>query len=177
MATRILVAYATRYGSTGEVADAVGARLRELGHAVEVRPVREVRSLDGHGAVVLGTPFYIGSMLAEAREFLNTNSKALAEMPVAVFALGPIAADDNVEAARAQLDGALGKMPWLRPAAAEMFVGKYDPASLRFADRLLAALPASPLHGMTAHDDRDWGAIKAWADSLPAALQVQVDAQ
>ncbi len=173
MAASILVAYATRYGSTREVADAVGARLRELGFDVEVRPAGKVRSLDGYGVVVLGAPFYIGSMLKEAREFLDLHKNGLAQVPVAIFALGPTAADDNVKAARAQLDGALAKMPWLRPAAAEMFVGKYDPARLHLADKLLAALPASPLHGMTARDDRDWGAIKAWAGALPAALRLE----
>ena len=37
-----------------------------------------------------------------------------------------------------------------------MFVGKYDPAKLRLADKLVTALPASPLHGLPARDDRDW---------------------
>ena len=36
MSTPLLVAYASRRGSTCEVADAVAARLRELGHTVEV---------------------------------------------------------------------------------------------------------------------------------------------
>jgi hypothetical protein len=48
-----------------------------------------------------------------------------------------------------------------------MFVGKYDPATLRITDKILAALPATPLHGVAAHDDRDWRAIEAWADALP----------
>ncbi len=173
MAASILVTYATRYGSTKEVADAVGARLRELGLEVDVKPVRMVRSLDGYGAVVLGTPFYIGSMLTDAREFLNRHREALAQKPVAIFALGPTSADDDATAARAQLDGALAKMPWLKPATAQMFVGKYDPAKLRFPDKLLAIVPASPLHGVTARDDRDWEAIKAWAGALPAALRLE----
>jgi len=63
MAASILVAYATRYGSTQGVGDAVGARLRERGLAAAVRRAREVRSLDGFNAVVLGSPLYIGSLL------------------------------------------------------------------------------------------------------------------
>jgi menaquinone-dependent protoporphyrinogen IX oxidase len=91
---------------------------------------------------------------------------------VALFALGPTSAADDLETTRAQLDSALAKMPWLMPVAAEMFVGKYDPAKLRLADRLVTALPASPLHGLAAHDDRDWGAISTWTDGLPSALRV-----
>ena len=47
-----------------------------------------------------------------------------------------------------------------------MFVGKFDPAQLRGCDKLLRMLPASPLHGLGPHDDRDWEAIGAWADEL-----------
>lgn len=135
-----------------------------------MKHVAPVRSLDRYSAVVLGTPFYIGSMLGEARRFLNQHRSALASMPVAVFALGPVSRDDDLEQAQAQLDRSLAKLSWLRPVAAAMFVGRYDPARLRLADRLIAVLPASPLHGIQAHDDRDWEAIRAWAESLPAAM-------
>jgi menaquinone-dependent protoporphyrinogen IX oxidase len=50
--------------------------------------------------------------------------------------------------------------------ATGVFVGAYDPARLAFRDRMIAALPASPLHGETAHDDRDWEAIQVWARDL-----------
>jgi menaquinone-dependent protoporphyrinogen oxidase len=92
---------------------------------------------------------------------------------VAVFALGPVSREEDLEQARGQLDGALAKLAWLRPVAAAMFAGKYDPTRLRLADRLVAMLPASPLHGIPARDDRDWEAIRAWAESLPAAMLVE----
>ena len=166
----VLVAYATRYGSTGEVADAVAERLRGHGLAVDVKPVKEARDLDGYDAVVLGVPFYLGSMLKEARTFLERQRAALEGKPVALFALGPTSAADDLDEAAAQLDKALAKLPWLQPWTAEMFVGKYDPTKLRFADRLVTKPPASPLHGLAAHDDRDWEAIGAWADDVSQAL-------
>lgn len=176
MAGSILVAYATRYGSTGEVAEAVAARLREHGLDAEVKPAREVHSIGGFAGVVLGAPIYIGSMLKEAVAFLEQNRAALERTPVAVFTLGPLSAETAGDDPRSQLDGALAKVPWLKPAAAEIFVGKYDPSKLRLSDKLIAALPASPLHGVTAHDERDWTAIGAWADGLPAALQLETPA-
>jgi menaquinone-dependent protoporphyrinogen oxidase len=170
MAASILIAYATRYGSTQEVADAVGAILRERGFAMEVRRAREVRSLDGFSGVVLGSPLYIGSLLREARKFLKRHRTALSQMPVVIFALGPVSGGKELGGSRTQLAVALAKLPWLTPVATEVFVGKYDPAQLRFPDSLLAALPASPLHGQPAHDGRDWAAIRAWGDTLPATL-------
>ncbi len=172
MTTSILIAYATRYGSTREVADAVGTKLGERGFTTEVRPAREVHSLDGYGAVVLGSPLYIGSLLRDARKFLERHRAALSQMPVALFVLGPVYGGKELEDARTQLAAVLAELPWFWPAAAEVFVGKYDPANLRFPDSLLAVLPASPLHGRPAHDGRDWSAIRAWADTLPATLHL-----
>ncbi len=63
------------------------------------------------------------------------------------------------------------KYPWLKPVAAELFGGKYDPARLRFPDSLLGALPASPLHNAPASDVRDWDAIRAWATSIAQGLE------
>lgn len=170
MNPNILVAYATKYGSTGEVAEAIGERLREQGLVVDVKPVKEAPSLDGYDAVVFGAPFYVGSMLKEARAYLERQREALEGTPVAVFALGPTTGEEPLYQAAEQLDNALKKLPWLQPVSAAMFVGKYDPHNLRFRDRLLTMPPASPLHGLGPHDDRDWEAIGAWAEGLTVAL-------
>ena len=166
MTTTILVAYATRYGSTKEVAETVAATLGEQGLEVEVKTAREVRSLDGYGAVVLGTPLYMGALFKDVRALLELNQAALEQTPLALFALGPVSAADGVEGSRQQLDTALAKLPWLSPVAMEVFVGKYDPAKLGWKDRMIAALPASPLHGEPAHDERDWEAIRGWARAM-----------
>lgn len=171
---RVLVAYATRYGSTEEVARVVAQRLAARGVAVETKPAREVPALDPFDGVVIAAPYYIGSLLKDARGFLDRHREALEHKPIAVLALGPISAEDDIAEARQQLDGTLAKQEWLKPVAAEMFVGKYDPATLRGLDRLVKALPASPLHGKPAADDRDWDAIAGWVDQLPDALGLPV---
>ena len=172
MAGPVLVAYATRYGSTREVAEAVANTLLKLGAAVEVRQAKDAAVHDGYGGVVLATPFYIGSMLKDATHFLERNRAALKQLPVALLTCGPVSSADDMTAARRQLDDALAKLEWLHPVAAEMFVGKYDPSHLHMADKLIAKVPASPLHGVPAHDDRDWTAIQAWAETLPPLMGV-----
>jgi len=162
MSTSVLVGYATRYGSTQEVAEAIAATLREGGFAVDIQPLREVHTLEGYSAVVLGAPLFMFRWHKDALRFLSRHRRALMERPVAVFALGPVH-DPYDEAewrdSRAQLDRALAKFPWLAPVALEMFGGKYDPAKLGFFIRLFAGKePASDL--------RDWSAIRAWAGNL-----------
>ena len=172
MLPSILVTYASRYGSTQEVAEAVTATLREHGLEVDLRPMREVRTLEGYRAVVMGAPLYIGHWQKDMQSFLAQHRESLMQRQVALFTLGPTQPDEkDWEDVRAQLEQEMAKYPWLKPAATELFGGKYDPAKLRFPDTLLAKLPASPLHKMPASDIRDWTAIRTWASNLVTQLQ------
>ena len=166
MTTSVLVGYATRYGSTQQVAEAIAETLRAGGLAVELKPLREVRSLERYHAVVMGAPLFMFHWHKEALGFLSRQRKALGEKPVAVFALGPVHVphdEKEWQDSRAQLDKELAQFPWFKPLALEMFGGKYDPAALRFPLKMFAgAEPAS--------DIRDWEAIHAWAAALVPRL-------
>ena len=160
-----------RYGSTREVAETVAATLTEQGIDTEVKQAREVRSLDGYDAVVLGAPLYMGALHKDVRALLERNKAAFEQTPFALFALGPIKADDGLDGSRAQLIEALAKLPVPTPASTAVFVGAYDPARLGFKDKMIAALPASPLHAEAAHDDRDWDAIRGWTRDVSGQLR------
>jgi len=167
MSASVLVAYATRYGSTQEVAEAVTATLRERGVEVDIQPMREVRTLDQYRAVVLGAPLYMFHWHKDALHFLARHREALTQRPVAIFALGPFHADEKeFQEVREQLEKELAKFPWLTPEAIAIFGGKFDPEKLTFPHNLLPALKNMP-----ASDVRDWTAIRAWASDLAAQFQ------
>jgi menaquinone-dependent protoporphyrinogen oxidase len=169
MSVSVLVAYATRSGSTQEVAEAIATALRDQALAVDLQPARRVRALEAYNAVVLGAPLYMFRWHADALHFLSQHRAALAARPVAIFALGPWHDDEKErQGAREQLDKALAKFTWLKPAAVEIVGGKFDPAKLTFPFNLIPALKQMP-----AGDARDWPAIRAWAASLPALFQRQ----
>lgn len=162
MSASILVTYATKYGSTQEVAEVVAATLRECGLGVDVQPMRQVRSLDGYQAVVLGAPLYMFHWHKDAIHLLSRHRAALTERPVAVFVLGPASADEkDWRGAREQIGKELAKFPWLKPIALEVLGGKFDPTKLTFPWSLMPGLRKVP-----ASDVRDWAAIRAWASSL-----------
>jgi menaquinone-dependent protoporphyrinogen oxidase len=165
MAESVLMAYATNYGSTQEVAEAVAETLRQSGLAVDLQPMREVRSLAGYGAVVLGAPLYMFRWHKHARRFLSRHQRALTGRPVAIFATGPFGAGDEAEwqGSRDQLDKELANYPWLAPVDVKVVGGAFDPAKLRFPYKLM-------LQKVPANDLRDWDAIRAWASELPAKL-------
>ena len=89
MSASVVVAYATRYGSTQEVAEAIAATLRERGLAVDIQPMRAVRTLDQYRAVVLGAPLYMFHWHKDARRFLSRHREALTQRPVAIFRARP----------------------------------------------------------------------------------------
>jgi menaquinone-dependent protoporphyrinogen oxidase len=159
----ILLAYATRFGSTQEVAEAITATLREAGIEVELQAMQDVESLDGYDAIVLGAALYNTRWHQDAHQFLTKHQESLKQRPVAIFTLGPLNTSDAAKRnSRRQLDKELAKYPWLKPAALEVFAGKYDPSKpgMGFFERLLPA-----------RDYRNWEAMRAWANALPAQLE------
>src|SRR5579872_4290847 len=88
--TDVLVAYASRHGSTEEIAQAIGSELAAGGVSVDVQPMDEVDPLCTYSAYVLGSAVYMGSWLHEAREFLDCHREALAASPTWLFSSGPV---------------------------------------------------------------------------------------
>jgi hypothetical protein len=66
MDKQVLVAYATKYGATAEIAEKIGEVLREAGLQVEVRPADRAGDVGAYQAVVLGRAVYIGAWRTEA---------------------------------------------------------------------------------------------------------------
>jgi len=145
----VLVAYATKNGSTQQVADAVAVAVRERSAQVTLLPARAAgESVAGYDLVVLGAPLYSGRWHRDAHRFLRRHRRELAAVPVAVFAMGP--RTDTEEAwqrSRAQLDRALAKRDWLNPVAVTVFGGVDPPGRGKRPRR----------------DLRSWETIHAWA--------------
>jgi menaquinone-dependent protoporphyrinogen oxidase len=161
----VLVAYATRYGSTREVAERVGEKLRGQGLEVEVRPAREVKSLDGYDAVVFGGALYMFRLIREGRRFFSRHRDRLSRMPLAVFGMGPIEdIEKQFAGARGHLDKTLVKLHGVTPIAVTIFGGVLRPEKLKF--------PYTGMKGMPPTDLRDWEAIENWANSLPEKMGV-----
>lgn len=165
----ILVAYASSYGSTQEVAQSIAETLHDGGLEIDIQPAKNVKALTGYHAVVLGAPLYMFHWHADALHFLGRHRSILASLPTAIFALGPFHnKEDELKSAREQLDKELAKIAWLKPAAIEVFAGKFDPKKLRFPYSLIPALKKMP-----PSDERDWDAIRAWAKEITEVLKVR----
>jgi menaquinone-dependent protoporphyrinogen oxidase len=168
MAERILVAYATTSGSTGEIAGVVADVLKNQGMDVELQLLGKVRGLDGYKAIVMGAPLYMFHWHNDARNFLNKNRQMLEnKLPAAVFAGGIISTEegDEEESVRQQMKKELAKFPWFHPVSVQIVGGRFDPNLLKFPYTLIPALKKMPVA-----DYRNWEEIRSWADSLVEML-------
>ena len=171
MSKSVLITYATRYGSTKEVAEKIAQIFINNGFNVDTLPCKKVETIEKYQFIVIGTPYYIGNMLKDAKNFLLKNQDILSRKPIAFFALGPIGnTEKELNDTQNQLDKDLKQFSWFKPFSTVMFGGKYNPEKLHFLDKFLTLPPASPLHNLAANDARNWEDIKDWAEKLTATL-------
>jgi menaquinone-dependent protoporphyrinogen oxidase len=165
---KVLVAYASKYGATAEIAEKIGQVLDEAGLNADVLPADAVRDLSPYQAVVLGSAVYIGRWRKQASKFLKANETTLAGKAVWLFSSGPTGEGDPVEL----LQG--WKLPKsLQPIAdgiqardVAVFHGATNSEKMNFIEKWMLKNVKAP-----AGDFRDWDAINAWAMGIASALK------
>ena len=74
---RILIAYASRFGSARDIANRIASALRTDGSDVDVCSVDKISAFDRYDAVVFGSGVYDGSWTAEANELMRRYAAVL----------------------------------------------------------------------------------------------------
>jgi menaquinone-dependent protoporphyrinogen oxidase len=171
IAMNVLVAHASKHGSTAEIAQAVADTLRQAGLDVDCRAVGDVSSLERYDAVVLGSAVYIKRWRGDARRFLRKHGKELSRRPFWVFSSGPVGEP------RADEEGS----PWLEPPR---IVEKVERLGAREHVVFGGRVPTEP-HGPAQRamventppeyrDRRNWDEIRAWAARVASELHATV---
>jgi menaquinone-dependent protoporphyrinogen oxidase len=162
----VLVAYASKHGSTAGIAEAIADRLRERGVPADAKPVDEVDALADERAVVLGSAIYAGSWMKEAVEFVHRNAEPLAERPVWLFSSGPLGVeveDDEPQPRQLlEMEGIVGSVDH------RVFFGALDRSKLGFGERMMVKAVKAP-----DGDFRDWDAIRSWADAIAEGIEAE----
>ena len=162
---KVLVAYASKRGSTAEIAETVAATLRREGLGVCLEPAGDVQSLERFDAVVLGSAVYMKRWRGDARHFLKKHRKALRQTPFWVFSSGPIG------------DPARDDQAWMEPPK---LAQKVEDLGGREHVVFGGCVPAEP-RGMMERamvegipqeyrDRRDWDEIRTWTKQVASDL-------
>ena len=168
MDKKVLVAYASKYGATAEIAEKIGETMKQGGLQVDVVPVKQATKLEDYGAVVLGSALYIGQWRKEASEFLKNNVKLLSTMPVWLFSSGPSGKGDPVELVQGVLvpSSLQPVVDNIKPRDITVFHGNLDLSKMGFLEKLAIKNIKAPTG-----DFRDWKDITSWANSIVEALK------
>jgi menaquinone-dependent protoporphyrinogen oxidase len=164
MSKKVLVAYASVSGSTGEIADAIGKVLTECGAAVQVSHVRDVSGVVGYHAVVLGSSIRSGQWLPGALQFLDVFRAMLSHIPVAYFTACLALVSDPVDSRRtvlAYMEPILQRAPEVKPVGLGLFAGSLEPGQ---------QLPSTSTLRVAQGDYRNWAAIQSWAAEVAPNL-------
>ena len=165
MGDKILVAYATKHGSTERVARAIGKAFSEEGAKAEVKPVHEVGEPRGYRAVVLGSPLYSGKVLAGVQSFAGEHREQLSSMPVALFFVCLTMSRPSEKNVQKVVKKTRPLVELLHPRDVGLFAGSLDYSDLGFFDRMLVKLVKIP-----EGDFRNWDVIERWAKDLLPSL-------
>jgi menaquinone-dependent protoporphyrinogen oxidase len=165
---KILVAYASKCGSTAEIAAAVGSTLAQTGFPVDVISAHLVKDLDSYPIVVLGTALRMEKPIPEMSDFVKKFRTVLQNKTLACFSAGVYMRSDtpeNREKTMEFLTTMLSQLP--PPISIGLFGGKVDLQKLSPFWRLLISQDKSL---MREGDGRDWTVINAWAEELSVQL-------
>lgn len=169
MEKQVLVAYATRYGATREIAEKIGEELTRAGILTEVLPVNQVESTENYRAAVVGSALYMGRLRREAIRFLNKHREALSGMPVWLFYSGPTGEGDPDELLKDwRLTGKVQKIVDLvRPRENKIFHGALKPEKLSSFNKWILKRVKAEMG-----DFRNWEDVSNWAKTIAAELKV-----
>ncbi len=168
---RVLVTYASQFGSTGEVATAIAQTLCATGIAVDVKLVTHVNDPSLYRAVIVGAPVHSSKWMPEAVDFVRTNRDSLNKLPVAYFLTCMTLGLTDRPEERQRIAGILEKVqtdiPDVTPISKGLFAGALDYGKMSFVYRMIYQILA-PDH--RTGDFRDWAAIRVWAGAVGPRL-------
>jgi menaquinone-dependent protoporphyrinogen oxidase len=180
---RVLVAFASRYGSTRTLAEAMADRLRQLGHDAQAQGLTTISAadLDDYGALLIGSAAYMGHWLKEATEFVREHAVAIADRPTWLFSSGPLGKERTDALGRDLLVSAepmeiAELQAEVRARGHRVFYGALDPDRLGLRDRAIRALPAARA-GLPEGDFRDLREVDGWVDQIARQLPTEAVAE
>jgi menaquinone-dependent protoporphyrinogen oxidase len=161
MEKKVLVAYASKYGSTGGIADTIGKELCSKEVTADVLLIKNVSNISSYQAVVIGSPVYMGKWMSEAVDFLKENRDILRQVPVAYFLVCMTLAQPT-EKKRAEvlsyMDPVLKAVPEIKPVGIGTFAGALHYDNLSWLNKKILKSKGTP-----EGDFRDWNTIRVWA--------------
>jgi menaquinone-dependent protoporphyrinogen oxidase len=163
------VVYASKHGSTREIAERIAAVLRLEGIEADAFAAEEPEHLDDYGAVILGSAIYMGRWRPEAWRFVRHHRDRLTATPLWLFSSGPVGKGAE-DIAHASAPLRVKRTAERLDAREHVIFGGRAPEGPD-AGRIARSMAEN----MTPEerDARDWDVIESWARGIAAALAAE----
>lgn len=159
---KVLIAHASKHGSTASIAREIGTVLTVAGCEVTVLPVDQVTELEKFDAIVLGSAIYYGHWLENASRFAKRHRDILRARPIWLFSSGPLG-DEPQPKNDPRAFRSLLEMTSARSHA--IFNGKLQREGLSRTERLVLHVVHAP-----EGDFRNWSNVREWANGIADEL-------
>jgi len=198
MSKEFLVTYATKSGSTADVAGFIGQTLYDVGAKTVVKPVDLVKEIAEYEAVFIGSPIINGKCMPEIKKFVSIHTPHLSEKTVAYFITCmrlsqvsggtahdiPVFVDpvfgnprpkremtfpEKVHPVTFYIKAILGMANNLQPTSVAFFRGVLDYNTIGLLMTMLFKMMAR-LDGLGPGDYRNWEAIRLWTENTYSRL-------
>jgi menaquinone-dependent protoporphyrinogen oxidase len=167
MTAQVLVAYASKHGSTAEIAESIGTTLRGSGLEVDVWPASHCSSIGAYDVVVVGSAVYMNRWQPDGLDFLRRFEGELATRPTWLFSSGPTGGTPDAETKLAKALRAEG----LPPGNAGRLASRIRVRGhVTFGGRIGEDMTGLFERWLPRGDWRDAEAVTAWACSIADAV-------
>lgn len=163
----VLVAYATKYGSTQEIAERIALDLTSVGCSAEAAPVTSAVDLAKYDAFVIGSAVFYGRWMSDAVDFVQDHEALLKERPVWLFSSGPLGelVKDGRDQRETAVPADIAELErFVRLRGHRVFFGRLEKGVARGFDGFIANVMR--IQG----DFRDWDDVDGWARDIAHAL-------
>lgn len=168
MEKKVLIAYASKYGATKEIAEKVGEVLKQEGIPTDVLSVKKVKNPADYKDIVIGCAMYIGMWRKEGANFLKNNEKLLTERRVWIFSTGPSGKGDPVKLLKGERAGFNVKsiIERIKPRDTAVFHGYLNEKKMNFIEKWVVKRVGGGFG-----DFRDWDMITGWAKKVAQEMK------
>lgn len=165
-----LVAYASKHGSTRQIAEHIATTLALAGQPARVHPADDNADLAGYDGFVIGSAIHFGYWLKDATALVARNRDLLRAHPVWLFSSGPLGPDtsDDSRPDPRTLDtppDVTDIIAAIDPREHRVFFGALDPTGLTRSERAMRRRPVGR-YLLPPGDYRNWTQIEAWARTI-----------
>ncbi len=163
MSKKVLITYATKYGTTREIATKLQEIIEKAGNEVSLEQAGDAANVGDYDVVILGSAIYIGRWRKDAIRFMEEHQDILAEKAFFIFSSGPTGEGDPEELLKG----------WKYPSKLEPLVKKTSPDDIvvfhgNMEMEKLSGMEKWMIKNIKAAvgDFRDWEIIENWGKKI-----------